>query len=244
MNAARTYAIPHAEFEGPLELLLDLIEKRKLLINDVSLAAIADDYIAYARSHEEHPVAETADFVQVAATLLLIKSKSLLPIFELSEHEDSDIKDLEHRLKLYQLFRDASVTLSERFGTTVLYERSYVPPHEPIFMPDQWTTIPALREGLSGILANLPVKTFIPQTTVRKVISLEQMIKSLEDRILRQVKLKFSDLVKNDPDHKTKIVSFLAVLELVKQGFVSVRQEGKFDEIHIEKDNVGIPKYH
>ena len=244
MTVARTFSIPHAQFEGPLELLLDLIERRKLLVNDVSLAAIADDYIAYARSHEEHPVAETADFVQVAATLLLIKSKSLLPIFDLSESEESDIKNLEHRLRLYQLFRDMSVTVSAQFGTTILYERSYVPPREPLFMPDQWTTIPALREALSGILANLPIKTFIPQTTVKKVISLEQMIKTLEDRVLRQVKMKFSDLVKNDPDHKTKIVSFLAVLELVKQGFVSVRQEGRFDEIHIEKDSVGIPKYH
>lgn len=244
MTAARTFSIPHAEFEGPLELLLDLIEKRKLLVNDVALAAIADDYIAYARSHEEHPIAETAEFVQVAATLLLIKSKSLLPIFELTESEEGDIKDLEHRLKLYQLFRDVAVSIQQQYGVCVLFERSFITPRDPIFLPDQWTTRDALHSAMKGILTNLVVKTFTPTTTVKKIISLEDMIQRLEDRIIRQVKMRFSDLTKNDPDHKTKIVSFLAILELVKQGFVSVRQESRLDEIHIEKDDVGTPKYH
>lgn len=244
MTAARTFSIPHAEFEGPLELLLDLIEKRKLLVNDVALAAIADDYIAYARSHEEHPIAETAEFVQVASTLLLIKSKSLLPIFELTESEEGDIKDLEHRLKLYQLFRDVSQSIQQQYGVRVLFERSFIPPRDPIFLPDQWTTKDALAGAMKGILTNLAVKPFVPTTTVRKIISLEDMIKRLEDRIIRQVKMRFSDLTKNEPDHKTNIVSFLAILELVKQGFVNVRQEARFDEIHIEKDSVNTPKYH
>ncbi len=244
MTAARAYALPHVGFEGPLEHLLELIEKRKLLINDVSLSQVADEYIAYARSMESHPVAETADFVQVASTLLLIKSKSLLPIFELTESEESDIKDLEHRLKLYQLFREVAENIQKTFGVTVLYERSFVPPREPIFLPDSWTTIPMLHEAMRGMLANLPQKTFVPKATVQKVISLEEMITRLEDRIVRQVKLRFSDLTKNSPDHKTTIVSFLAILELVKQGFVNVRQEGRFDEIHIEKEGLDTPRYH
>ena len=245
MTAARTFSIPHAEFEGPLELLLDLIEKRKLLVNDVALATIADDYIAYARAHEEHPIAETAEFVQVASTLLLIKSKSLLPIFELTESEAGDIQDLEHRLKLYQLFRDIAVSIQAQHGVRVLYERSFIPPRDPIFLPDQWTTKDALYGAMKGILTNLiVVKPFTPTATVRKIISLEEMIQKLEDRIIRQVKLRFSDITKHDPDPKMKIVSFLAILELVKQGFVSVRQESRFDEIHIEKDTVGTPKYH
>ncbi|MFM2374330.1 MAG: segregation and condensation protein segregation and condensation protein [Candidatus Parcubacteria bacterium] len=244
MTAARAYSLPHVGFEGPLEHLLDLIEKRKLLVNDVSLAAVADEYIAYARGMEEHPIEETSDFIAVASTLLLIKSKSLLPIFTLTESEEGDIKDLEHRLKLYQLFRDIAEDLSTTFGVTVLYERSFVPQQEPVFLPDQWSTLPQLHEAMRSILTNLPQKTFVPKTTVRKVISLEEMITKLEERIIRQVKLRFSDLTKNSPDHKTTIVSFLAILELVKQGFVHVRQEGRFDEIHIEKEGVDTPRYH
>src|ERR1700681_3762327 len=67
-------------YEGPLDLLLELIEKRKLLINDISLATVTDEYIARINSMPEMPVGETAEFVALAATLLLIKSRSLLPM--------------------------------------------------------------------------------------------------------------------------------------------------------------------
>ena len=83
----RTFSIPTASFEGPLELLVELIEKRKLLVNDVSLALVTDEYMKYVREFEEHPIGETAQFVLVASTLLLIKSKSLLPILDLSERK-------------------------------------------------------------------------------------------------------------------------------------------------------------
>ena len=245
MSAALpAFKIPQAQFEGPLELLLELIERRKLLINDVSLVQVTDDYIAVVRELQTHPIAETADFVLVASTLLLIKSKSLLPIFDLTDNETGDIKDLEHRLKLYQLFRDIAVTIQKDFGVRVMYERSFIPTRDPIFLPDAFTTLPILTNAIKSIISTLAVKPFKAEARVQKVISLEEMITTLEDRILKQVKMRFSDLIKNDPDHKTKIVSFLAVLELVKQGFVSVRQEGRFDEIHIEKDGVSIPRYH
>jgi segregation and condensation protein A len=243
MNAARAYSLPHVGFEGPLEHLLELIQKRKLLINDVSLASVADEYIAYARAHEEHPVSETADFIHVASTLLLIKSKSLLPVFELTESEEGDIKDLEHRLKLYQMFRELADDIQSTYGTTVLYERSYVPTPEPLFITDPWTTTTALHTALHELISHLPKNTLRPVATVRKVISLEEMITSLEERILRQVTMRFSDIRNTSPDHKTTIVSFLAILELVKQGFVSVRQEARFEEIHIEKEGTDTPRY-
>src|SRR3989338_4435492 len=90
-------------FEGPLDLLLELIEKRKLLISDVSLAQVCDEYIAQINAMHEMPVGETAEFVSLAATLLLIKSHSLLPTLELSPDETGDIKELEYRLGLYQI---------------------------------------------------------------------------------------------------------------------------------------------
>ena len=89
-------------FEGPLDLLLNLIEKRKLFINDIALSKVADDYIAYLQSQEKFPIAQSADFLVIASTLLLIKSKSLLPNLNLSEEEQHDVNDLERRLKIYQ----------------------------------------------------------------------------------------------------------------------------------------------
>jgi segregation and condensation protein A len=92
-------------YEGPLEMLLELIEKRKLLINDISLAAVTDEYIARVNAMENLPVGETAEFVALAATLLLIKSRSLLPTLQLTDEGSRDIKELEYRLALYQLIK-------------------------------------------------------------------------------------------------------------------------------------------
>ena len=90
------------EFEGPLELVLDLIEKRKMHISDVSLSQVADEFIEYIKSFEEFPIADSADFILVASTLLLIKSKSLLPNLQLTEEEQGSIEDLENRLASYK----------------------------------------------------------------------------------------------------------------------------------------------
>ncbi|MEK7117749.1 MAG: segregation/condensation protein A, partial [Patescibacteria group bacterium] len=81
------FKVKTGDFEGPLELLLELIEKRKLHINDVSLSQVADDFIAHIKSLEEFPMNDSADFILIASTLLLIKSKSLLPTLELTEDE-------------------------------------------------------------------------------------------------------------------------------------------------------------
>ncbi len=89
-------------FEGPLDLLLNLVEKRKLFISDVSLAQVTDDFIRHVQSVENFPIGESAQFILIAATLLLIKSKSLLPTLQLTTEETENIHDLETRLKLYQ----------------------------------------------------------------------------------------------------------------------------------------------
>ena len=90
---------------------MELIEKRKLLINDISLASVTDEYIARVNAMESLPVGETAEFISLAATLLLIKSRSLLPGLQLSEDESRDIKELQYRLAVYQLIKEASVRL-------------------------------------------------------------------------------------------------------------------------------------
>src|SRR6185436_4016858 len=102
------FAIEAGDFKGPLEALLDLIESRKLSISDVSLASVTDAYISYVESLPEMPLGETAQFVLVASTLLLIKSRSLLPLLELSEEERESVEELERRLAQYSLIRKTS----------------------------------------------------------------------------------------------------------------------------------------
>src|SRR3989344_1726839 len=125
-------------YEGPLEVLLELIEKRKLLINDISLASVTDEYIARVNTMPHLPVGETAEFISLAATLLLIKSRSLLPNLQLSDDESRDIKELEYRLALYQLVKEASAGLGAA-KETYLYE-GVAREMEPLYIPDPSVT--------------------------------------------------------------------------------------------------------
>jgi segregation and condensation protein A len=231
-------------FEGPLDTLLSLIEKRKLFINDISLAQVADDYISYVRSLSDFPLADSAHFVLIASTLVLIKSKSLLPNLSLTEEEQSNIDDLEDRLKQYQKYKALSLHLKERFGINTEYLR--LPSKEKIvvFTPDKNTSVTRISEVIKSVIVGMPKKEFVPKAVVQKVISLEEMMDSLADRITKSMKMSFRDFAGVGKVEKVNvIVSFLAMLELVKQGIIQVRQDKDFHDIEIETNEVGVPSY-
>ncbi len=238
-----SFTVKQTSFEGPLELLLDLIEKRKLFVNDVSLAQVADDYIAYVRNLSEFPLADSAHFVLIASTLLLIKSKSLLPTLNLTVEEEASVKDLESRLRLYEKFRQISAGLKPLFGAHVLFSRNERT-LAPTFSPDADMTVDNLFSAVGRVLAHLPKKEFLPKVLVDKVMSLEDMIGNLTERITSSLKMgfkEFSGAGKAERVHV--IVSFLAMLELVKQGVIDVSQERHFDDIQMETENLGVPRY-
>lgn len=238
------FSIKLEQFEGPLELLIELVEKRKLLINDISLAAVTDEYMARVSEMQERSLPNTAQFITLAATLLLIKSKSLLPVLELTEEEEANIEDLGERLRRYQLYRDAAVDLAQAFGTVTLFESQYVPKREPIFTPDNHCTIPNLNDALADVLKNLPVLTKKPAVKVRPTISLEDMIERLKERITRQMTARFSEIQRHEPERKNVIVGFLAILELVKQGEVLVAQQTRFADIEMSLSVQSTPQYY
>lgn len=241
---SESFSIKTEVFEGPLELLLDLIEKRKLLINDISLAAVTDEFMAYVATLEHGRLRNTAQFVLVAATLLLIKSKSLLPVLSLTEEEEASIDDLEHRLRLYQLYVRASAGVRSTFGRRMLHARPYRALETPLFKPDSYVVLNRLHEAIRTVLTELP-KAHIPRVNVaaRTVISLEDMMKRLEKRITDQLKISFKHFAGDTAERGSVIVSFLAVLELVKQGIVMVRQERRFADFDIERESVDTPRY-
>ena len=108
------------EWEGPLEVLLDLIEKKKFHISTISLAEITDDYVEYLNSHQNFPPATVAQFVLIASTLMLIKSVSLLPNLKLTEEETTNIEDLEQRLKIYAEMRERARARARARGPPAL----------------------------------------------------------------------------------------------------------------------------
>jgi segregation and condensation protein A len=239
-----TFTVKQEHFEGPLDLLLDLIEKRKLFVNDVSLARVADDYIAYVRNLSEFPVADSAQFVLIASTLLLIKSKSLLPTLDLTTEEQASIEDLERRLKIYEMMRGISQKIKPLFGENIMFARGERKLN-PVFTPDADMTVPNLLLAARRVLQSLPKKEFLPKVVIDKVVSLEEMIGSLTQRITSSLRMSFRDFSGAGKTEKVNvIVSFLAMLELVKQGIIEVTQERHFDDINMETGGeVGVPRY-
>ena len=238
------FKIKTESFEGPLDLLLTLVEKRKLFINDISLAKVTDDFIAHIQSFEKLPMSDSAQFILIASTLLLIKSRSLLPSLTLTEEEEEGIHDLETRLKIYKRIKDASLHIKELFGMQIIFPQSQQRQKEPIFSPHESMNLLSLAQAIKDAIKALPKKENIPKAVVRKVVSLEDMIDDLTKRISQGLRMKFSDFSSGHKEERVNvIVSFLAMLELVKQGIINVSQEDHFGDIHMETKEVGVPRY-
>jgi segregation and condensation protein A len=195
------------------------------------------------QNQEKFPIAQSADFLVIASTLLLIKSRSLIPSLNLTEEEQHDINDLERRLKIYQRIKELSVHIKSRFGKEMIF---YAEPRKaiPVFSPDVSMTKENFLLAIRSVIKALPKVENIPKAIVRKVISLEEMIGNLTERIKSSIKLSFKEFAKVGKEERVNvIISFLAMLELVKQGIVNVRQENHFDDIEIETQHTGVPHY-
>ncbi len=245
MSNESDYKVKTESFEGPLGVLLNMIEKRKLFINDISLAEISDDYISYLRNSNNFSIKDSVDFILIASALMLIKSRSLLPNLNLTLEEEKKIDDLEGRLKAYKEIRDLSEHVKKRFGKQIIFQKKQVKGVvEPVFSPDKNITKDSLFALAVESLTKIPKKQIAPRKSVRKVVSLEEMIDNLTERIKSSMKMSFADFSKKDKAEKVNVVvSFLAMLELFKQGSISVSQSISFGDISMENREVGTPHY-
>ncbi len=237
------FSIKTDSYEGPFEVLLDLIEARKLLVNDLTLANITEDYIRHVRAQESFPVEETANFIQIAATLLLIKSKSLIPDLELTDEENADVEDLKRRLEAYEKVREASRELSRIFGKTVMFKEGERPT-EVSFAPSNDLSAGALAEALARVLAAREVVEELPTASVKPLVTIEEMMDRLARRVQSALTLSFKEFSKSSKEKVEVIVSFLALLELVKQGAVAAEQYDIHGDIRISHTNsISVPHY-
>lgn len=233
-----TYKIKMSGFEGPFSLLLNLVEKRKLFINDVSLAAVTEDYLNYMNTLGDIGHAEISSFITVASTLILIKSKSLLPSLNLTSEEESDIRSLEERLRLYEIITSSLPGIRNKFGKRIIFPGLERKNEFLVFLPDEKITKESMMTMARDVLGAIPKKVFLPVTEVKKVISIEEMIDQLTERIKSALTLNFKDLNTKGASREEKvvvIVGFLAMLELVRQGIIHAVQESDSDDIILHK---------
>ncbi len=223
------------QFEGPLDLLLQMIKKEELDITEVALAVVADQFVAYIEQNPEITGQELADFLLVASQLLLLKSKMLLPDIEVED--DISTESLETQLKLYRKF----VLAAERIQTKIqqkqfLYtQKKSKLEQKARFSPPVSLTKEDLTSSLRDVLKRLEPIVILPESVMEKTVTLHEKIIHIQ-QLLRSAKgVSFKTLLQQASSKTEQIVSFLALLELVKQQEVSVAQQNAFSDIVINK---------
>lgn len=232
------YAIRLPEFEGPLDLLLQLIERRELDITRVSLAALADQYLELITRPGVIELTQLADYLVIAAKLILIKSRLLLPQPETPGGEDEeDVGEaLARQLREYKMFKQMAQVFRDRETKGWrTYPRRAAPPLPPPAPsgPVEGLTFEALFRALRRVLAmnaNLPTGKLTEPLSV----SIHHHMELIRDGILRAPRVYFSDLARVATSRVQLIVIFLAVLESIKRHFVVARQEELFGDIVLE----------
>lgn len=237
MATISTYQVQLPVFEGPLELLLYLVEREELDITTIALAQVTDQYLAYIAEMERRHPKDLADFLAVAAKLLLIKSLALLPRPPVMNPEaEAAGDDLVRQLQAYKRYKEAAALLQEREQQGL---RSYVriaplPRPEPQLDLSSVTLdalLAAVQEALNALPAP-PVGEVIAPITV----TIGEQIARIEEQIALRQRVRFHEFLSAATSRVEIIVTLLAVLELVKQKRARVWQEQLFGEILIEQE--------
>jgi segregation and condensation protein A len=232
-----TYQIQLPVFEGPLDLLLHLVEREELDITTIALAQVTDQYLAYLAQLESQQVKELAEFLVVAAKLLLIKSRALLPRPPVLSPEEEDVgEDLVRQLQAYKRFKEIANLLHEREqeGLHSYVRVAPMPRLEPQLDVDN-VSLNDLLIYVQEALDALPAPPVGEVVTPIKV-TIDEQIARIETQLARRRQVRFREFLSEATSRVEIIVTLWAVLELVKQKRARVRQEELFGEILIEQE--------
>ncbi len=214
--------------------LIGLIEEKKLEITVINLAEVTADFLNYLKTIEQVNPKMLADFVVVAAKLILIKSHTLLPELKLEAEEEKDIADLENRLRIYKELKGAEKHIQARWGNNPSFQRDFlmnVPQgfylSQPI-APDSFAEI--LKNLCDELIAVFPKH----EEGAVKMINFQEKIKELMERVDKVISSSFNEIARGKGKTEV-IVLFLAVLHLLKDSLIKIEQGEQFTDIKISK---------
>ncbi len=229
------YKVELKKFTGPLDILLRLIEKEELDITQVSLAKVADQFLEYMNHMQNLKLNDIAEFLEIAARLILIKSKALLPHLELTDDEEMSAEELELRLKEYKKFREAGKKLRVLLDKKhYCFDRQVYLSEENVFSPPPKMSLKLIRDTFADILGAIPVMEDLGEEIMMDVVSMEEKFEHIKNTLTEKINTHFHKLHDNESKMEV-IVTFLAMLELMKQRVIDVKQENMFGEIELNK---------
>lgn len=243
-------AVKLQAFEGPLDLLLHLIEKNKVSIYDIPIAEITDQYMAYLHEMKKQDLGVMSEFLLMAATLLDIKSRMLLPKEVNEEGEEEDPRqELVQQLLEYKMYKYISYELKERRqdAAQVLYHKQDLPEEVKAYKQPVST-----EELLAGVTLSRMHRIFVDiirrqnnridpirstfGTLQKEEVDMDQMREKVAEYIEQQEVCNFRELLLGQATKMQVIIAFLIILEMMKEGVITIVQEESFGEIHIAKN--------
>jgi segregation and condensation protein A len=229
------YTVQLEKFQGPLDVLLQLIEEQKLPITEISLAQVTQQFLDHIKTLASVDPNVLADFLTVASKLLVIKSKSLLPTLAEELEADEEATDLTYQLLQFKKFKEVAKHLRAlEAKNRWSYSRDVVTEDYISFYPDPNATLGRLHSAVQSVCRSLEEITRLPKQIVKEVISIAQKIRELQNFLSQKIEMRLSEAIKSKSRTEI-IVTFLAMLELVKQRILSVEQESVFADITIKK---------
>lgn len=234
-------------FEGPLDLLLHLIDKNKVDIYDIPIVEITNQYMEYIQEMQKKDLNIMSEFLLMAATLLDIKCRMLLPVEVNEEGEEEDPRqELVEQLLQYKMYKYMSYELKDRQmdGERLMFKEETLPSEvkeyqEPVDLDVllEGITLSRLNEIFQDIMKRQFNKIDPVRSTFGKIekeeITVEDKMSYLNEYVKTHKEFSFSELLKNQKTKMQTVVTFLAILEMMKMGTISVKQENTFDDIII-----------
>lgn len=221
------------QFSGPLDLLLSLIQEKKLDISEVAISEVTEQYLEYLDTLEENRAEELADFLVIASKLLLFKSNLLLPQFVPEEDEGPSLED---QLRLYKMFVERSKDINNLW----LNENRGFFRIEPLrkakeFVPPTNLVLEKMHESMLQLVNRIAPPKELPQARIDKAVSVKEKIDSIRMLLRKSKSFSFREVLQSSQNKTEVIVGFLAMLELVKQRMIGLRQQESFGDIVIER---------
>ena len=233
------YEIDLEIFKGPMDLLLSLISKQKVAIEDVSIGDITDQYLEYVEHMQYMDMEVATDFIEMASRLLYIKSKKLLPVAKEDEDEVDPEAELKARLEEYRKSKQASQLLAELETSGLgIYTKL---PEELVDDGEvdlEQFTMDALTNAFLSIVKQTSYeerKRSKPVTIVREPMSINTAVSIIQSRLKDNEKLEFTAFFEEHKDRNSIISLFLGMLELLKRSVLDAKQEGTFKQIYITR---------
>ncbi len=209
---------------------------QQLEVTKLSLAKVADEYLKYIEEHDV-PSTELADFLLVASRLIYLKSRELMPYLRIDE-EDAAAAKLEDQLRLYQEFIAVAAKLEERYLTQAMYRRGAQVARRKAqgeFVPAKNVSITTLFEAFQGVLKRLEPFFALQETSMERVKTVEERMDELKAALATRANIRFRDVVANAGSKVEIVVSFLALLELLRRKHIVATQAAHGEEIHLER---------